>query len=189
MTANGDAVITIGAGETITLHGVNAASLTAADFVFNQTPVVKNAGNMVISDGAVLPLGGTIDNTGTIALNSTGDQTELQIVGDGVTLEGGGQVTLSGAANVIVGTAAGRDADQRRQHHLWRRPDRLRRRHSDTGQRGAWHDRCQYRRRHAHARNRHTITNNGILEATNGGTLQIDDPVTGAAARSSQAER
>ena len=38
--SNGDAVITLGNGETITLHGVNAASLTAADFVFNQTPVV-----------------------------------------------------------------------------------------------------------------------------------------------------
>ena len=56
---HGDTVITIGAGETITLHGVNAASLTAADFVFNQTPVVENAGNMVVSDGAELPLSGT----------------------------------------------------------------------------------------------------------------------------------
>ena len=28
---------------------------------------------MVVSDGAMLPLGGTIDNTGTIALNSSGD--------------------------------------------------------------------------------------------------------------------
>ena len=60
---------------------------------------------MVISDGAVLPLSGTIDNTGTIALNSTGDHTELQIIGDGVTLQGGGQIMLSdSAANTIVGT-------------------------------------------------------------------------------------
>ena len=60
---------------------------------------------MVVSDGAVLPLGGTIDNTGTIALNSTGDETELQIIGDGVTLQGGGQLTLSdNAENIIFGT-------------------------------------------------------------------------------------
>ena len=60
---------------------------------------------MMVSDGAVLPLCGTIDNTGTIALNSSGDHTELQIVGDGVTLEGGGQLILSdNAANIIVGT-------------------------------------------------------------------------------------
>ena len=102
---NGNAVITLGSGETITLHGVDASSLTANDFVFNQTPVMENAGNMVISDGAMLPLGGTIDNTGAIALNSTGDATDLQIIGDGITLQGGGQVTLSdSSANAIVGT-------------------------------------------------------------------------------------
>ena len=104
---NGDAIITLGAGETITLHGVDAASLTAADFVFNQTPVVENAGTMVVSDGAMLPLGGTIDNTGTIALNSTGDETDLQIIGDGVTLQGGGHLTLSDShENVIFGATA-----------------------------------------------------------------------------------
>ena len=34
--AAGNAVLTLGAGETITLHGVDAATLTAGDFVFNQ---------------------------------------------------------------------------------------------------------------------------------------------------------
>ena len=155
-TVNGDAVITIGAGETITLHGVNAASLTAADFVFNQTPVVTNAGTMVVSDGAVLPLAGTINNTGTIALNSSGDHTELQIIGDGITLEGGGKLTLSNnAANTHRWHEFDQHADERRQHHFRRRPDRLRRRYSDAGQRGARHDRGQRRRRHPHARNRH----------------------------------
>jgi hypothetical protein len=38
------------------LQGISVASLTASDFVFNQTPVVNNAGAMVVSDGAVLPL-------------------------------------------------------------------------------------------------------------------------------------
>ena len=89
------------------MHGVDAASLTASDFVFNQTPVVENAGTMAVSDGAMLPLSGTIDNTGTIALNSTGDPTELQLIGDGITLEGGGQVVLSdNDADMIVGTTS-----------------------------------------------------------------------------------
>jgi hypothetical protein len=67
-TANdsaGDAVITLGDGQTITLHGVGANSLSAYDFVFDQTPVTQNAGSMVISDGAILPLSGMM-NTGTI---------------------------------------------------------------------------------------------------------------------------
>ena len=65
-------MITLADGQSITLNGVDAASLTAGDFVFDQTPVTENAGHMVISDGAILPLCGIIDNSGTIELNSTG---------------------------------------------------------------------------------------------------------------------
>ncbi|WP_426442478.1 DUF4347 domain-containing protein [Bradyrhizobium genosp. P] len=105
---NGNAVITIGTGKSIMLKGVDPASLTASDFVFNQEPVTTNTGAMTVSDGAILPLGGTIDNTGTIALNSTGDETDLEIIVQGVTLQGGGQVTLSdNSQNVIFGGAAG----------------------------------------------------------------------------------
>jgi large repetitive protein len=93
---NGNAVITIGSGETITLHGVDAASLTASNFVFDQTPTLDNSGTMTISDGAELPVAGIIDNSGIIELNATGDLTELVILGDGATLEGGGRVILSG---------------------------------------------------------------------------------------------
>src|SRR5258707_15324503 len=71
--ANGDAVITLGDGQSIELQGVHAAALTQNNFVFNQTPALDNAGTMTIGDGAMLPLSGTINNTGTIALNSTGD--------------------------------------------------------------------------------------------------------------------
>jgi hypothetical protein len=103
--AAGNAVITLADGQSITLNGVDAASLTASDFVFDQTPVTENAGRMVISDGAILPLSGIIDNTGTIELNSTGGGTLLQLIQYGVTLEGGGQITLSDSDdNVISGT-------------------------------------------------------------------------------------
>jgi hypothetical protein len=103
----GNAVITLGDGQTITLHGVDAGSLTDSDFVFDQTPVTENAGTMTIGDGAILPLSGIIDNTGTIALNSTGSETDLQLIEHGITLEGGGQVILSDSAeNVITGTVS-----------------------------------------------------------------------------------
>ncbi len=43
--------------------------------------VMRHAGSMTIGDGAALPLSGTINNTGSIALNSTGTETDLQIGG------------------------------------------------------------------------------------------------------------
>jgi large repetitive protein len=102
--ASSNAVITLGAGESITLAGVGAAALTAGNFVFDQEPVTTNPGGMVIGDGALLPLGGTIDNTGTIALASAGDETDLEILVRGATLQGGGQLTLSDSdRNVIFG--------------------------------------------------------------------------------------
>ncbi|MBR1155264.1 VCBS domain-containing protein [Bradyrhizobium sp. JYMT SZCCT0428] len=103
----GDAVITLGEGQSITLHGVDANSLSADDFVFDQTPVVQNTGNMVIGDGAIMPLSGIIENTGTIELNSTGAETDLQLIQHGITLEGRGQVILSDSTeNVITGTVS-----------------------------------------------------------------------------------
>ena len=105
--ANGNAVITIGANETITVYGVHAASVTASDFVFNQAPVTENPGTMQIGDGAHLALSGTIHNTGTIELLSTGDETDLLITEQGITLTGGGHVVLSDSAeNAIHGTSA-----------------------------------------------------------------------------------
>ncbi|AZO33054.1 adhesin [Mesorhizobium sp. M1B.F.Ca.ET.045.04.1.1] len=103
--ASGNAVIALGDGQSITLEGVHSTALGAGNFVFDQTPVVKNAGTMTIGDGALLPLSGTVNNSGVIALNSTGDETLLQVIQHGVTLEGGGQVVLSdSAANIISGT-------------------------------------------------------------------------------------
>ncbi|RUY39722.1 VCBS domain-containing protein, partial [Mesorhizobium sp. M7A.F.Ca.CA.002.07.1.1] len=103
--AHGNAVITLGDGQSITLDGVHSGALTAGNFVFDQTPVVNNAGTMTIGDGALLPLSGMINNSGLISLDSTGGETLLQIIQHGVTLQGGGQILLSdSAANVISGT-------------------------------------------------------------------------------------
>jgi len=69
----GNAVITLADGQSITLSGVPVSSLSASNFVFDHTPALSNAGTMTIDDGAVLPLSGIITNTGTIALDSTGN--------------------------------------------------------------------------------------------------------------------
>ena len=61
---NGKAEITLADGQSIKLYGVAAASLSAWNFVFNQTPVTNNAGTMTIGDGALLPLSGTIKISG-----------------------------------------------------------------------------------------------------------------------------
>src|SRR5262249_20709784 len=104
---SGNAVVTVGGGETITIVGVDATALSAANFVFDEEPVSVNAGTMTGGDGAILPVGGTIENTGTIALNSTGDESDLEILVRGATLQGGGQVTLSdNSRNVVFGGAA-----------------------------------------------------------------------------------
>ncbi len=179
--SSGDAVITAGVGETITLHGVNPESLTAADFVFNQTPVIENAGTMTVSDGATLPLDGTIDNTGAIALNGSGDPTELQIVGAGLTLEGAGQIILSDStSNEIVGTTTTTT--------LTNVDNTI----SGVGQIGSGDGNLTLVNEiqgtiEANVAGGiltidtgHGITNDGILEATNGGVLQIDDPVNGS---------
>jgi hypothetical protein len=181
--ANGNAVITLASGETITLMGIDAASLTASNFVFNQEPVTNNTGLMTISDGAILPLGGTIDNTGTIALNSTGDATELEILVNGVTLQGGGHLILSdNSQNVIFGVSA--DATLTNVDNTI----------SGAGQVG-FGDGTLTLINEIHGiieandadgvltlYTGHSITNAGLLEASNGATLLIKDDVSGGTA-------
>jgi hypothetical protein len=62
---------------------------------------------MSIGDGAILPLGGIVNNTGNIALDSAGSETELELIKTGLTLQGGGHLVLSdNAQNVIFGTGS-----------------------------------------------------------------------------------
>ncbi|UCI06130.1 beta strand repeat-containing protein [Mesorhizobium sp. B1-1-8] len=102
---NGNAVITLGDGQSITLEGVHSSALGAGNFAFDQTPVVNNPGTVTLGDGAMLPLSGTINNSGLIALDSTGNETLLELIQHGITLQGGGQIALSDSYwNVISGT-------------------------------------------------------------------------------------
>jgi Ca2+-binding RTX toxin-like protein len=105
--ANGNALVSIGDGQTITLKGVDAAGLSEANFQFDVDPVTTNTGTISIADGAIMPFGGSIHNSGTIELASTGSETDLEILFRGATLTGGGQVLLSDSAqNVIFGGSA-----------------------------------------------------------------------------------
>ena len=103
----GNATLALADGQSITLKGIAPDALTAANFVFDEVPVVHNSGSLVISDGALMPLAGLIDNSGSIVLGSTGSDTTLQAIQHGITLQGGGQVILSDdSGNLIVGATA-----------------------------------------------------------------------------------
>jgi hypothetical protein len=179
--SNGNAVVTVGSGETITLQGVDAASLTASNFVFDQTPTLVNSGTMTIGDGAVLPLSGIIENSGVIELNSTGDLTELVITGNGATFEGGGQIILS-ENSAIVGTSS---------NTVLTNVDNT---ISGVGQIGIGDGNLTLVNEAAGTINAdvvggtltletgNAIANFGVLEASNGGTLHVQDAVTGGSA-------
>ncbi|UVK97490.1 VCBS domain-containing protein [Pseudomonas sp. B21-048] len=105
--ANGNALVSISSGQSVTLKGVDAADLSEANFQFDVDPVMTNTGTLIIADGAIMPFGGSIHNSGTIELGSTGSETNLEILFRGATLTGGGQVLLSDSAqNVIFGGSA-----------------------------------------------------------------------------------
>ena len=105
--ANGNALVSIGSGQTVTLKGVDAADLSEANFQFDRDPLTSNSGTLTITDGAIMPFGGSIDNSGSIELGSAGNETRLEILFRGATLTGGGQVLLSdNAQNVIFGGSA-----------------------------------------------------------------------------------
>ncbi|WP_277588064.1 calcium-binding protein [Pseudomonas chlororaphis] len=69
--------------------------------------LANGTGTLTIADGAIMPFGGSIHNSGTIELGSAGNETRLEILFRGATLTGGGQVLLSdNAQNVIFGGSA-----------------------------------------------------------------------------------
>jgi len=105
--SDGSAVLTLGDGMTITFDGIGADALSSNDFAFDLDPVTINADNITVSDGAILPLSGTVENTGAITLNSIDGTADLQIIQHGITLQGGGSIELSDSdGNIISGTGA-----------------------------------------------------------------------------------
>ena len=90
------------AGDNIVI-GTSSANSTD-DFSLN-IGVLNLGGKLTIADGVTLTVAGTIENSGTIQLNSVGTNTYLQISGN-QTLNGGGAVILgSTGPNYIQGAS------------------------------------------------------------------------------------
>jgi hypothetical protein len=85
--------LSTGTGAVLTVDGGNSFTMT------NGTGVGINAGTIAVADNANLQLGGTVDNTGTISLNSAGDSTRLMLDSGTITLTGAGAVVMSDNPN------------------------------------------------------------------------------------------
>jgi hypothetical protein len=150
----------------------------AAMVIFDGTAAhaVTIDGYVQVDAGATLALEGTIDNHGTIDLASNSDPSSDLVIGGSVTLQGGGDVTLTaGGENAILSngcaatltnvdntiSGAGTIGDA----NLTLINEQCGTINADVcGQTLA-------------IETGHSISNAGLMEATNGGTLQIADDV------------
>jgi hypothetical protein len=110
ISAAGTYTVTSSTSNTVnTLEIAASATLAVAAGTFainNGSGPSGLAGTIAVGDAADLSLAGTINNTGTIKLGSTGDTTEIRIAGPSVVLQGGGTISLSNnAANYIFGNS------------------------------------------------------------------------------------
>ncbi|WP_429108128.1 beta strand repeat-containing protein, partial [Aeromonas media] len=104
---DGNAVISIGEGQSITIKGIDGSMLGEANFEFNIDPVTRNGGILTISDGAIMPFGGSLINEGMIALGGLDSGASLEILFRGASLSGGGQLVLSDSDhNALFGGSA-----------------------------------------------------------------------------------
>ncbi len=109
----------VGSGSYVQLYS-SAAVLTGGTLTtssggtiyLDQSPTlstVTNSGTMVIQDNNNATFSGTLTNTGTITVSSTGDQTNLLIPsGSTTTFTGSGTITMTANANnYLAGTGCG----------------------------------------------------------------------------------
>jgi hypothetical protein len=74
-----------------------AAIVNASGGLLNgSTQAVTNLGSVAINNNTTLGISGTITNEGTIGVNSNANATSLEITSASLTLNGGGQIVLSG---------------------------------------------------------------------------------------------
>jgi hypothetical protein len=105
----------VGAGSRVSLLGSNVIGgtlKTASGGAFDVQDVfldgskpaapVNNAGALTVEDNSALVIRGTVNNTGSITLQSTGSNTFLEISTGGAALQGGGKILLSGSPNDFV---------------------------------------------------------------------------------------
>ena len=94
LTTANNGVLGSVSGNTVTLDGTaNAVGIGAG-------------GTYTVGNNSTTKIQGTINNLGTVFLNSTGNPTFLTVpVGESATLTGGGTVTMTASANTINGPA------------------------------------------------------------------------------------
>ena len=97
ITITGGTLRTTGIGAAINLTGANAFDGSGVGLLLNSAAVLN------LGDGSSLQLKGTLNNTGTMTIGSTGDETDLIISGS-VTLAGTGHVTLTDHVENIIGS-------------------------------------------------------------------------------------
>ncbi len=84
-------IVVVGGSDTFTIAG----AATSAD----PTGTSTMTGLLQVSDNAIVNLDGTLAGTGTLALASAGNNTNLVIGASGATLQGGGTIALGDATN------------------------------------------------------------------------------------------
>ena len=101
LTNNADIV-----GGTLSTDGTGQFRVAVSQNAFLEDLTLN--GSLVADNNSDTGISGTINNTGSIQIVSTGNQTDLEVAAGGATLTGGGTVTLSGGNaginDVINGT-------------------------------------------------------------------------------------
>jgi fibronectin-binding autotransporter adhesin len=111
LDAAGATAYTVTSSTSETVHSIQTLttatlSITGGTFSASAgTGTGGNAGTIMVGDATVFDVGGSLANTGLIAIDSAGDTTEMFLTAN-TTLSGGGHLTLSdSAANYIFATA------------------------------------------------------------------------------------
>ena len=112
LDASGKSAYTVTASTSETVHSIQTAStatlsITGGTFTASAgTGSGANAGTILIGNNTIFSVGGALNNSGAINLNSGGNTTEL-FLNANTTLSGAGKVTLGdNPNNFIFGTAA-----------------------------------------------------------------------------------
>ena len=82
-------------GGTITTAGTGVVAAYNGSELDGAAHTITNAGNLQVPNNQILDMTGTLNNTGTILLNSAGNVTELAVNSATATLQGTGTVNLS----------------------------------------------------------------------------------------------
>ena len=162
-TVSGGNITTVGTGVVL---AENSSTLNGS------TNTITNAGNLQIPNANTVYMTGTVNNTGTLALNGTVNNTILSVNSATATLEGSGTVTLSDSANNYILATTGGNQLTIAQPISGAGGDigngsLVLVNQSTIDATASAHGNVLYIQPDA------TFTNNGLLEATGGGTLVL----------------